>query len=483
VLPTSRAADAAGLPEIAIRHSRVDVSSASPDGDDASLRPAERRAIVLAAIVRVVGTPLIALVGLVNTAVILRETGEAVFGLVSLVTTLTQLLPFADLGIGAVVITACSRPGRLTDDPTAVATVQRGMRTLSVVAAVLVMISLVIMATDSWGFLLGRTTGPADRVAITVATSMIALGVPAGIGVRILIGRDMSMLAVLVSIAIGIFTLLITLALKFAGVAGIWYAVSGTGGALIGNCIATALILRNTGLGWSAFARPGPEHAGTKLLQGSLWMFVVYMGLPLGLESHRLILSHVSTAAELSRYALMAQIYGVVMSPFATAGMALWPVFVRRRQGTRASTQLWLRTAAAFGAFSAVAGVGIIVLGPWATSVLSGGEVVAARALAIAFAALLIIQAIHFPAGMMMTTPRELRWQAFCVTAMGITAGLLSVWWGGKWGGTGVVAAAAVAIVAAQVIPDFVWIPRLLRRRAREFASAGDDAVDVRTTQ
>jgi len=203
--------------------------------------------------------------------------------------------------------------------------------------------------------------------------------------------------------------LLITLALKSIGVAGIWYATSGAGGALAGNCLATALALRMSGLRWSAFARPGVEHTKSKLLQGSLWMFVLTIGLPLGLQSHRLILSHVSTPGELSRYALMAQIFAVVWMVFDTAGMALWPVFVKRRSNRVASTQLWLRSVMAFGVLSAVAGLGIVALGPWATSVLSGGQVGATRALAVAFAVLLFVECIHLPGGIMLTMPREAR--------------------------------------------------------------------------
>jgi hypothetical protein len=432
---------------------------------DASLQPTERRAIVLGTTFRVVGTPLVALVGLMNTAIIVRQTGEVVFGVVSLITTLSLLIPFADLGIGAVVISACSRPGRLTEDGPAVATVQRGLRTLTVVAAVLILTSLVVMATDSWGFLIGTTTSPADRIAITVAACLIALGIPAGIGIRIIIGLNMNPLAVLLTIANAVFALMITLTLKSIGMAGIWYAISGAGGALAGNCVATALALRMSGLTWSAFARPGVEHARSKLLQGSLWMFVLTIGLPLGLQSHRLILSHVSTPGELSRYALMAQIFAVVWMVFDTAGMALWPVFVKRRSNIVASTQLWLRSVAAFGVLSAVAGAGIVALGPWATSVLSGGHLGATRALAVAFAVMLFVECIHLPGGIMLTMPREARWQSFCVTVMGVTTVLLGIWWGGKWGSTGVVAACAVALLAAQVIPDFVWIPRLLRAR------------------
>lgn len=435
------------------------------EGYDSSLKGAERRAIVAGTAFRIVGTPLVAVIGLLNTSIIVRETGEAVFGLVSLVTTLSLLLPFADLGIGAVITNACSRPGRIVDDAEAVATVRRGLRVLFLVAAALVLACLVVMATDGWGVLLGSASGPADRIAVTIAGCLIALGIPAGIGIRILIGLDMNPVAVLITMANAVFTLGITLVLWIVGAEGIWFATSGAAGVLLGNCIATAVALHKSGIGMSAFAAPGPEFANSRLLAGSLWMFVASVGLPLGLQSHRLILSHVSSAAELSRYALMAQVYGLGWMVFSTAGMALWPVFVKRRDDRRASMQLWWRSAAVFTAVAIVAAIGVVALGPWATALLSGGELVASRGLAAAFAVLLVVQCFHLPAGMMLTMPTEARWQAFCIVAMGAVSVTLGIWWGARWGGVGVVAAAAVAVVLAQAIPDIVWIPRLLRRR------------------
>ncbi len=70
------------------------------------LAPEERRALLYGPLYRILGTPIVALLGLANTAIVVRETGEAVFGLVSLVATITLLFPFADLGIGATVISA-----------------------------------------------------------------------------------------------------------------------------------------------------------------------------------------------------------------------------------------------------------------------------------------------------------------------------------------------------------------------------------------
>jgi O-antigen/teichoic acid export membrane protein len=439
-----------------------------------TLHPVERRAIMLGTLFRVAGTPVIALVGLLNTAVIVRETGETVFGVVSLITTLTLLIPFADLGIGAVVTSACSRPGRLVDDPEAVATVQRGVRTLALVAGAGILGSVLMMAMDAWDIFVGMSTGPGDRWAITAATCLIALGIPAGIGIRILIGLNKNPLAVLLSMANAVFALSLTLLLKASSAEGIWYAVSGPFGALVGNCIATALALRLSGVRWSAFSPPGGEYARRDLLRGSLWMFVLSVGLPLGLQSHRLILSHVSTPDELSRYALTAQIFAVVWMVFDTGGMALWPVFVKRRSDVEASIKLWLKAVAVFGSLAVVAGIGIVLFAPWATSLLSGGQIVATHTLAAAFAALLVVECVHFPGGVMLTMPREARWQSICITTMGVTTLFLGTWWAGRWGGAGVVAAAVLAIVAAQIIPDFLCIPRLLRQRAHRQPNRSD---------
>ena len=85
--------------------------------DQGRLAPEERRALLHGPLYRILGTPVVALLGLANTAIIVRETGEAVFGLVSLVATITLLFPFADLGIGATVLNASARAERTEPGP------------------------------------------------------------------------------------------------------------------------------------------------------------------------------------------------------------------------------------------------------------------------------------------------------------------------------------------------------------------------------
>ena len=124
------------------------------DENQGQLAPEERRALLYGPLYRVVGTPVVALLGLANTAIIVRETGEAVFGLVSLVATITLLFPFADLGIGATVISASAM---LVGNTRTAAPRRHSSRLprLFGVAGVLMGVALCIMALDGWSSFVG----------------------------------------------------------------------------------------------------------------------------------------------------------------------------------------------------------------------------------------------------------------------------------------------------------------------------------------
>jgi O-antigen/teichoic acid export membrane protein len=435
--------------------------------DEGRLAPEERRALLYGPIYRILGTPFVAALGLANTAIIVRETGEAVFGLVSLVATIALLFPFADLGIGATVLSASALLSGPSRDPTAADVIRRSYRVLFAVAGVLVGVALCVMVLDGWAALVGFSSGPDDRWAITVAACVFALTIPAGLGVRILIGIGRNPLATLVLMSCPAFALGVTLLLYMGDVSGIWYAVSSLVGLLIGLTVGTVLGLRLSGLGWSAFARLSPSSRGPGLLAGSMWLLLVGVGVPVGLQSGRVLLAHLSSPAELSHYALMAQIYAVCWSVLSTAGLAYWPVFVKRRAATQETIRMWWRVTAAFAGLSVMAGVCMVLIGPWAATLLSGGRIDVSAALALAFSVLLVGQAVHLPAKVLLTRPNEARWQALWTLAMAALSIGLGCAAATRFGAVGVVYASALGILAAQVLPDLLWVPKLVRRRPR----------------
>ncbi len=196
-----------------------------------------------------------------------------------------------------------------------------------------------------------------------------------------------------------------------------------------------------------------------------MWLFLVGVGLPVGSQAGRVLLAHLSTPAELSRYALMAQIYAVCWQVLSTAALGLLAVFVKRRAATEQTVRMWWRLT-----WHVRRGGGGRHAGPCAARTVGGHRAVGGTNrritwLALAFGVLLVGQSVHLPASVLLTRPNEARWQALWAMAMAVISIGLGCMAAIRFGAVGVVYASALAIFAAQVLPDLVWVPRLVRRR------------------
>jgi O-antigen/teichoic acid export membrane protein len=433
--------------------------------DQGRLTRVERRALILGPAYRILGTPVVAALGLLNTAIIVRETGADVFGLVSLIATITLLFPFADLGIGATVLNASAQLNDPRLKTHAANVIRRAYHALAGVAGGVIVLALAVMALDGWTVLVGFSSGPDDRWAITVAACIFALTIPGGLGLRILVGIERLPLTILVMLSCPAFALGLTGVLYMIGATGIWYAVSSLGGLLIGEVVGTVLALRLSGLGWSAFGRTARHQRGGRLLAGSMWLFIVGVGAPVGLQTSRILLAHLSTPLQLAEYALMAQMYGVLWQPFSVVGVAFWPIFVKRRSSKENTIKMWWQVTAIFGGVALVTTVILAMVAPLAANVLSGRRIAVSAWLALAFGVLLVAQTLHLPASVLLTRPTEARWQALWSLLMAAVSIGLGIAAAAQFGAVGVVLASALAIIAAQVVPDLLWVPRLVRRR------------------
>ena len=117
-------------------------------------------------------------------------------------------------------------------------------------------------------------------------------------------------LATLVLMSNSLFALAITGVLYLIGAPGFGMR-SALGGLLLGQLVGTVLASRwLSGLGWSSFGRV--RTGGTRLLRGQ--PVVVPDGRRAADRDagRRVLLAHLSTPLQLSEYALMAQIYGVL---------------------------------------------------------------------------------------------------------------------------------------------------------------------------
>lgn len=249
---------------------------------------------------------------------------------------------------------------------------------------------------------------------------------------------------------------------------GIWYCVPALVGVLCGHVIASFTALRVSGLGPVLLTSRGRGGAGARLLEGSLWLFLAGVGLPLGLQSGRLLLAHLSTPQELAAYALAAQMYGMAWSVLSTAGMAYWPVFVKRRGAHEATVRLWWSATGLFAVGALLGAIVLTVFGPLIASVLSGGQIEVGVLLTGGFGALLLVQGCHLPAGVLLTRPSEARWQAFCIAVMAVISVGAGLVLAGPFGAAGVVSAGVLGVLLGQCVPDLLCVPALVRRRPLE---------------
>jgi O-antigen/teichoic acid export membrane protein len=203
-----------------------------------------------------------------------------------------------------------------------------------------------------------------------------------------------------------------------------------------------------------------------------MWLFIVGAGMPVSLQAGRILLAHVSTPIELSQYALMSQFYGLCSTLLATAGVAYWPIFVKRQGESDVTVHMWWQLTAAFAGLAVIATGALVLLSPPVATVLTGSRIDVSMSLALAFGMLLVVQSAHLPSNVLLTRPNEARWQALWTLPMILLTAGLGVLLASQFGAVGAVYASVLAIFLAQVLPDLAWVPRLVRRRPVDDAAA-----------
>jgi hypothetical protein len=129
---------------------------------------------------------------------------------------------------------------------------------------------------------------------------------------------------------------------------------------------------------------------------------------------------------------------------------------------------MWWQLTATFAGIAVIATVGLVLLAPWAAKILSGGRIAVSAWLALGFGALLVGQSAHLPSSVLLTRPNEARWQAQWAVVMAVLSIGLGCAAASRYGAVGVVCTSALATFLAQVLPDLIWVPRLVRRRSAD---------------
>ena len=390
------------------------------------------------------------------------------FGVVMLIVTLGELLIFADLGAGGAVASARAQ---VQDTPDAVEEYQRTMltafRTTLCSAGLITGAAIVLWGTGAWPDLLGvhdGRLGAGLNIAAALTLFLFAAGLPFTLGGHILRGAGRMHQAVLIAGVAAPTALAATGVLYLLGAPTLAYVLPIPFGAFVSAVCGTVQMRRTDWaivrgiVGKILLVR---EFPGRPIAATAAPWFIVMIGLPIALQSDRVIISHRNDLASLSDYSYLAQLYAPLWSVISLAALALWPNFAAHNTTRHDIRKCWLTGLVILGSAGVVGALCFVVLSPYIVGWTSGGSAHPSWSLLMAFAALLVVQSVHVTTGIMLISPSQLRFQAVCVILLVLVNLPLSWFLAPKLGAAGPVLASVITVTVIQLIPAVVMAIRV----------------------
>ena len=416
------------------------------------------------------------LLGIITSRLILTNFGIEAYANYGLLATLPQLLPFADLGIAAVVINAVAGSSDPRRDEMVRRTITSALRILIVSGSTIALVSGVLYVTGLWPVILGKgLLDDGGAFAAFLCLLVFGLVLPMGIGQRILVGLDKTSVQVgtqALSAPLILATVGLVAALALPAAAYLPVATYIASGAVSALCLAIAAHSLKGQFGRAVRDIPRLRRAPGVPVFNLAWPMLIQMvALPLAMQTDRLLLSHLATVTALAQYNLAMQLFSIVIQTIAAAGVALWPYFARARSQAQVASPwaplIWFMIGGTLVACT------LGLLSGFLADIISDGRIVLDPLLVVCFVVFVALQSVKYPLGMYMTDERGLKFQVVPTLLM-IPIGL-----GSSWllilaiGPAGAIAGSAIAVALCQVIPMTWYVRRDLARRRAEQADAG----------
>jgi O-antigen/teichoic acid export membrane protein len=422
------------------------------------------------AVAKVVVMGLSGVLGIITSRLIIQHFGTAAYAQYGLLSSFPGLLPFADLGIAAVVINVIAGSRAPREDEEVRRTITTALRILMVSGSIIIACGLIITFVGWWPVLLGNGLLPeGGSLAACLCLVVFGIALPLTVGQRILVALQKTTTQVASQSVVAPFMLLSILTLvALSAPAGSYLAVL----SYIGNALVSVICLIVAARALSPQMRLALRDVfrvktvrGVGVI-GLAWPMLIQMiALPVAMQTDRLLLSHLTTGPQLAQYNLASQLFGIILQTIAAAGLALWPFYARARSASRVESPfaptLW------FLGGGVLLGLALAALSPFVTHFIAGDKIVLDGWLLFGFVAFVGLQAAKYPIGMYMTDKRGLVFQVLPIVLM-IPLNLGLSWLLiGALGAAGTVIGSAVAVLVCQVIPNLLYVQHDVRTRRR----------------
>ncbi|MFE3659924.1 lipopolysaccharide biosynthesis protein [Streptomyces sp. NPDC059165] len=378
---------------------------------------------------RAVTLPVTAVTNLMMSHSVVGAVGVSGYAFFTLVTTLPAMLPVTDLGAGAAIVEACARDGS-RERTLMRRTVSTAARNLMGAGAVIALAGVVIGLLGLWDRVLGGAAQPESNVAAAAAAVLYGCTMPLGVGRAVLVAVNRNDVAFLMQGAGSVLQVALVMAAAAMGASTAVFICVAFFSQLLTGLVSMVVTGRLTGIPLLLLVIRSARHKSTSQIafaQLAVPMTVITAATVAAYGTDRLVLSHLDDANAVAQYSAGAQFFAPATSLLAAAALPLWALFAQRRQAASSARGHLTRLTVYFAMGSLVVGAGMVILGPSLGTWMLHGQVRVGTDLMAAFAALLFVRAVSYPANMWLTDASGLRFQAIAFSLMAVANLALSI--------------------------------------------------------
>ncbi|WP_162942681.1 hypothetical protein [Cryobacterium soli] len=386
--------------------------------------------------------------------------------MVALVASIPLLIPFADFGLGISVVNAAADAKALGNVSLLTETLNKVRRLLAVIAACIVLLSVVLGSTGAWDALLGAKQAQVFSdlsLAASLVLAIFGTTLLFSQGTRVLQGVGRVGTATLVNGSVQFLSLIGAICVHVLGQSALLYALliplSSLVANVIGWCLALGVLRRMAQTPGEAVASAPVRYR--VLLGWGLSGMIIAAAVAMTTQGGRVVLGHASSALAVAQFSLVWTVFGGVNSLIAVYGQFLWPRFrTLKVRGVlqRSDLDREMLRAGVLGTILAV----LFLLGaPTAISLMSGSSV--PWPVIIAGALLLLLLTLHQPATMLLMDLSGSRTQALLIVPFAAINLLLVVFFADTLGAAAPFLATAGVVLALQGPATFFIARRSIR--------------------
>lgn len=417
------------------------------------------RTILYSALARILGFVPQGVAILVTSHLIIKNYGLEAFSSYALIVSVMLLIPLNNLGAGASVTQAVAAHG--VGDDVSLRTGVTAVRVLGISGLVVTAVALVLGLLDLWPRLLGNSSGANAFVAAAII--IYGLSFVPGLGQAVFLATGRNHLTIAIQVFISVLGAVFVWVVHTADLDSRLIVVIPSFAVLLVNWTSFAVSQRITGFRWGTALRRAPfrsRYAGERVRSLAVPMLITSLALPLAFLSDRLVLSQVSTDAQLARYALVLQLFAPVTGLIVATAQPLWPMFTRARVEGRSGPAMRLVLGGFLGGTFVVSAALVLLADPLGR-LISDDKISLGYGLPALAACVTLLQAVAMPVAMSLVDPKGARLVA-TTTVITVPVNLFfSVQLAQEWGAEGPLASMLVVGLVVQIIP---WVIFSIRR-------------------